>query len=290
MGVDWDELRTILYVVRGKSLAAAAANLGVNYTTVARRIARAEKDLGQVLFDRRPDGYRATEAAELIASHASQMEVAEHGLMRDLNARDTTLSGPITITAPQLLIAHFLSPVIDEFCTSHPDVELRIRTSNDLLDLNKNEADLAIRISRDPGDAYTGLRLTGQHNANFAVPELAKEIADNPHNPIDWIVYDQFPDLPKTVLKAHPNSHVKLRFDDMVAMLGAAEAGLGVVRMPMFLGRSSGRLVQTTKVPPAPYADIWAVAHKDVWRSAKLVAFREVLVPYFRANRSVFVA
>ena len=77
MDVAWDDLRTVLMLVRYQTLAAAAAALDVNYTTVARRIRRAEASLGQVLFERLADGYRPTEAARVVASHAEKMETSE---------------------------------------------------------------------------------------------------------------------------------------------------------------------------------------------------------------------
>ena len=62
--------------------------------------------------------------------------------------------------------------------------------------------------------------------------------------------------MPKGISSEFPNNNVRFRFDDMVAMVGAAQAGLGVVRMPMFLGRASAGLVQVPVLPPQPYADI----------------------------------
>lgn len=287
---NWDDLRTVLAVVRGASLAGAAAELGVNYTTVARRIARAEAAMGVTLFERLTDGYSPTETGRLVAEHAARMEDSENAMMRHLSGRDVTLSGTLTITAPQLLIAYFLAPVLDDFCEAHPDVSLRVLASNELLDLNRREADLAIRISRNPGDTLTGLRLTPQHSASFAAPAWAERLADGHAGPIDWIIYDQQQDVPRAAAERYPASRVKLRLDDMVAMLGAAQAGLGLVRAPMFLGRAAPGLVQVPVLPPEPYADIWVVAHPDVWPSAKLAAFRNVMVPYFKRNRGQFVA
>jgi len=285
---NWDDLKTVLYVVRGKSLAAAAADLGVNYTTIARRISRIEKTMGCALFERLPEGYHATAAGRSVALHATRMEEAEHALLRDIAGKDTALVGPLTITAPQLLIAHVLSPVIDAFSRAYPEVSLRVRATNELLDLNRREADLAIRISRDPGDTLTGLRLAQQQNASFATQEWVDLIATDPNAVIDWIVYDRYATLPRSVLEQFPNARIHLRFDDMVAMQGAAQAGLGVVRMPLFLGRSTPGLVQVPNLPPQPYADIWVVGHPSVWPSAKLAAFRKILVPYFKTNRALF--
>jgi DNA-binding transcriptional LysR family regulator len=290
MSVAWDDLRTVMMLVRHHSLAGAAEALGVNYTTVARRIRRAEDALNELLFERLPDGYRPTEAAHVLAKHAEQMETTEHAMMRQLKGAETELSGLLTITAPQLLIANFLSPIIDQFTKMHPRIELRILAANELLDLTRREADLAIRISENPGDTLTGLRLLKQENASFSNQEVADRVASDTAAMIDWIVYDAYPNLPKGISPEFPNNNVRFRFDDMVAMVGAAQAGLGVVRMPIFLGRASAGLVQVPVLPPQPYADIWVVGHPDVWPSQKLRAFREILVGYCKAHRQQFVA
>ncbi len=290
MDVTWDDLRTVLMLVRHGSLAGAADTLGINYTTVARRVRRAEVALGKPLFERLPDGYRPTEAATLIAEHAGHMEDAEHALLRRLQGRETELSGSLTLTAPQLLIANFLSPLIDQFMTAHPNVDLRILATNELLDLSRREADLAIRISRNPGDTLKGLRLLRQEHASFASPAWADRLAADPRTQVEWIVYDAYPNVPKDIIPKFPNNRVRLRLDDMVAMVGAAQAGLGVVRTPLFLGRSTAGLVQVPVLPPQPYADIWVVGHRDVWPSAKVRAFLDLLVGYCKTHRDRFVA
>ena len=290
MNMSWDDLRTVLMLVRHQTLAGAATALDLNYTTVARRIRRTEKALDQILFERLRDGYRPTDAAMLIAEHAGQMEQAEHSIRRNLQAADTALSGPLTITAPQLLISSFLAPVIDQFSTAFPLIQLRILATNDLLDLTRLEADLAIRISRAPGDTLTGLRLLRQDTASFSNEDVAGRIATDPAAMIDWIVYDTYPDVPRGIRSKYPKNRVRFRFDDMVAMVGAAQSGLGVVRMPMFLGRASAGLVQVPVLPPQPYADIWVVGHPDVWRDEKLRVFRDVLLTYCKTHRDRFVA
>lgn len=290
MTPQWDDLKTVLQLVRGKSLAAAAETLGVNYTTVARRISRVETALGVVLFERLADGYKPTEAGQEVARKAAEMEAQEFDLMRSLSAQDTALRGQLVVTAPQLLCATHLLPVFEAFCARHPDVDLQVRAANELLDLNRREADLAIRISNDPGDTLKGVRLCRQDTASFASREWARRIAEDPGGQIDWVVYSRFGAVPKAALEKYPNARIKMMSDDMVAMVGAARAGLGVVRMPMFLGRAHDDLVQVPVLAPQPYLDIWMVAHRDVWPSAKVAAFRACLVPHFKAKRACFVA
>ena len=290
MELIWDDLRTVMMLVRHGSLAGASQALGVNYTTVARRIRRAETTLQQPLFDRLPEGYRPTDIAHLIAEHAGRMEDAEHSLMRHLQGSESTLSGPLTITAPQLIIANFMSPLIEQFIAAFPRIDLRVLATNELLDLARREADLAIRISHNPGDTLKGLRLSAQQTASFANRQWADRIASDATATIDWIVYDAYPNVPKAIAPDFPNHRVRLRLDDMVAMLGAAQAGLGIVRTPLFLGRSTTGLVQVPVLPPQPYADIWVVGHPDVWPSAKVRAFIDMLVAFFKANRGQFMS
>lgn len=286
---NWDDLRTVLALVRHRTLAGAGAALGLNYTTVARRISRAEAALGTVLFDRLADGYVPTEAGLAVARNAERMERAEFDLTREVAARDETLAGQLVITAPQLLIGPYLAPVIAEFSDAHPEVEIVVRATNELLDLTRREADLAIRISRDPGDELMGLRLAEQQTASFAAPELAAQIDETPDMRIPWISFVTMKTPPKLSLETHPNAYIRMRFDDVVPVIGAARAGLGVARLPMFIGRGEPGLVQVPLLPPQPYADIWLVGHRDVWRAAKPRAFREMLVPSFRARRAEFL-
>lgn len=284
---DWGDLKTVLALVRHGSLAAAGQALGVNYTTVARRIARVEQALDQTLFERLADGYHPTEAAQLIGEHAARMEAEADAMLRQLSGQDSRMRGSLVITAPQLLIAHVLAPVLQDFAKAYPDIDLHLRASNDQLDLNRREADLAIRISRAPGDSLMGRRLTAQKSAAFAAASYVEAMAKAPEAPIDWLVYEAMAELPAAVRAQSPQSRIAMVFDDMVAMAGAAQAGLGVVRMPLFLGRALG-LQPLDLMPAQPYADIWVVAHADLWPSAKVTAFRQMLVPFFKAQEARF--
>jgi DNA-binding transcriptional LysR family regulator len=290
MELDWEDIKTVLAVVREGTLGRAAQTLGVNYTTVARRITRAETALGQKLFERLTEGYRPTEFGLLTARHGEQMEQHQNALLRQVQGRDHTLRGPLVITAPQILLNLHLIHVIDQFCTLHTEVELSVNAANDLVDLGRRRADLAVRVSDSPGDTLIGLRLSDQHTAAFASPEVARRIAAAPDDPVGWIVYSQTKGVPAVALARNPRAFVRARFDDMIAMTGAAQAGLGVVRMPMFIGRGTPGLVQVPVMEPSPYAPIWVVAHADVWPGAKVSAFRALLKVYFREHGAKFLA
>ncbi|QBY02849.1 LysR family transcriptional regulator [Rhodophyticola sp. CCM32] len=287
--MGWDDLHMVLMLVRHGTLATAGQAVGVAYTTVARRVQRAEAALNTPLFDRLSDGYHPTEAGRAVARYAAEMEQRDLALQRELASNDQTLVGPLTVTAPELLIGPYIAPVLAQLADTEPGIDVSIRATNDLLDLSRRAADIAIRISRNPGDSLTGLRLAEQHSASFAAPEMAEALAQNPADEVQWILHSSALGPPRASLERYPNARVRFRFDDMVAVIGAARAGLGVARMPRFLGRSEPGLVQVPVLPPQPYMDIWVVAHADIWRSRRVAAFRKALVPYFRARRAEFI-
>jgi DNA-binding transcriptional LysR family regulator len=289
MRVGWDDLYTVLMLVRHGTLAGAAQAMGIAYTTVARRVQRAEAALKRPLFNRMRDGYQPTEAGRAVARYGAEMEQRDLALQRELTASDPVLSGPLTVTAPELLIGPYIAPVLAQLEGAAPGIEVSVRATNDLLDLSRRDADIAVRISRNPGDDLTGMRLAEQHSASFAAPALAAQIAQNPSDEVPWILHSSALGPPRASLTRFPNARVRFRFDDMIAVVGAARAGLGVARMPMFLGRTEPGLVQVPVLEPQPYMDIWVVAHSDIWRSARVTEFRKLLVPYFRTRRAEFI-
>ncbi len=288
MDADWEDLKTVLYMVRGGSLATAGARLGVNYTTVARRIARIEANLGQQLFLKAKAGYTPTEAGILVADAAALMEERSHKLMRSLSAAQDQLSGSLTITAPPLLVGPYLAEVLKRFRGKYPNVDMSVRATIETLDLNRTDADLAIRISNTPDAALVGQRLAKQRTASFASYEYSKTLTGDRDQPIAWVGLTHWKGPPEDVLKRYPNSKVAYQFDDMTALIGAVQSGLGVVRMTMFLGHTTPGLVQVPLLQPKPYKDVWVLTHSDIRAAPKIAAFKEILIPYFKEKAQEF--
>ncbi|MBE1297474.1 MAG: LysR family transcriptional regulator [Rhodobacteraceae bacterium] len=288
MKISWDDMQTVLALVRGGSLAAAGAELGLTYTTVARRIRRAEDALGRPLFERRPEGYHATEEALEIVEAARRMEAEEQAALRRLSGKAQELSGPLSLTAPPLLIQTLLAPLLAEFTARHPQVALTVRASNGVLDLARREADLALRISRTPQESLVGRKLVEQVSGFFALPEIAKAAAEAPKAPLDWVLYSGHEAPPVAARKVHPDIRVRARLDAMPSMIAAAQAGMGALRMPVFLSRAYPELVPLRHLALQPYAPIWLLSHRDLQGSAKVTAMKDDLEPWFRSNTSVF--
>jgi len=101
--IDWDDVRYFLAAARGGSVRAAAERLGVNHSTVLRRIAQLEGRLGVQMFEKLPSGYRLTEAGEEVVELAEQMEASSSRLETRIFGRDQGIRGPLRVTVANKL-------------------------------------------------------------------------------------------------------------------------------------------------------------------------------------------
>ena len=285
---NWDDFKTTLALIKHGTLAKAAAELNVTYTTVARRIARLEERLGERLFERLADGYQPTEYAHIVGAQAETMRQAEDNLFRQFQLKDKKLSGPFTITSPQLVITYFLLPVLQEFRSKYPDIDLNIRATNDFVDLTRREADIAIRPSKKPGDTLKGLLISEQKNTWFATEDIVEKLTENPSHHFDVITYKDYPTLPPGFAERFPNAKISYTMDDMIAIHGASKGGLGAARMPLFLGTQTPGLRQLPYLAPQPYSDVWLVSHPDIWPSAKVTAFKQIVLKHINQKKTIF--
>jgi molybdenum-dependent DNA-binding transcriptional regulator ModE len=147
--IDWDDVRYFLAVARGGSVRAAAERLGVNHSTVLRRIAQLEERLGVQMFEKLPSGYRLTAAGEEILEFADQMEASSHQLETRVFGRDQGVRGLLRVTLAPPLATHLLMPDFADFARLHPDIEMEILSSGELVNLTNRGADVAIRVVYD---------------------------------------------------------------------------------------------------------------------------------------------
>jgi DNA-binding transcriptional LysR family regulator len=286
--MDWGDLRFVLETVRHGGLSGAARALKVNHATVARRIAAAEVALGTPLFDRRPTGYVATRAGKDAARTAEAFEAEQATLNRSIAARDVSVSGPLTVTAPQLMFQTALAPILGDFMSAHPDVQITALGANKPLNLAHREADVAIRISASPDPDLVGRQVAAQNSAVYASKTYLAQLAANPDKPLDWLRFLHWEMPKKSVMDAYPNLRIAMIIDDMVSMYGAVRAGLGATRMPCFLGDSDPLLDRVPGIDLFPYPPIWVLTHSDLRAVPRIAAFTRFVSDALRARRAIF--
>jgi DNA-binding transcriptional LysR family regulator len=278
--LDWNDLRFALAVATGGSLAAGGRLLGVNHTTVLRRIATLEKRLGTRLFERLPTGYSLTPQGEELIEAARGIGDTVGRLELKLAGADLSISGPVRVTTTDTLMASVLPAIFAELKAAHPGIELEVTTSNQFLNLTRREADIAIRPADDPPPSLFGRRITSVGFAVFARrdvsrngPEPAADLSGRP-----WIVPD---DSLSTTAAARwiatefPDARIAARADSFVTMAALAEAGIGVAALPCYLGDRSIMLTRLTAPVEAMRSGLWVLTHEHLRRTARIRAFME---------------
>lgn len=276
--LDWDDLRFALAVASGGSLAAAGRQLGVNHTTVLRRIAALEKRLGARLFERSPTGYALTAHGEELVEAARGIGETVGRLELKLAGADPSVSGPIRMTTTDTLMTSLLPDILAGLKAAHPGIEVEATTSNLFLSLTRREADVAIRPADDPPPALFGRRIS---SVGFAVFGWRDAAAGKPPPDIErrrWIVPDD--SLSATaaarwVASSFPDAAVAARADSFVTMAVLAEAGLGVAALPCYLGDRSPALVRLSEPIEAMRTGLWLLTHEHLRRSARIRTFLE---------------
>ncbi|MEM8656248.1 MAG: LysR family transcriptional regulator [Pseudomonadota bacterium] len=286
--MDWGDLKYVLETVRHAGLSGASRALGVNHATVARRISAAEAALGTALFDRRPSGYVPTQAGRDAARTAEMFEAEQATLSRTIAARDTALSGALTVTAPHLMVHSVLAPILADFAKVHPDIELTILGAIAPLNLAEREADVAIRIADAPDPDLVGRQVAVQASGVYASKDYVQRLRDDPERRLHWLRFLHWQPLPKEVLTVYPNASTSMHLDDMVAMIGALRAGLGASRVPCILGDTDPELARVPGLPLFPYPPIWVLTHADLRAVPRIAAFTEFISGALRKKRAAF--
>jgi DNA-binding transcriptional LysR family regulator len=276
--IDWDDVRYFLAVSRGGSVRAAAEDLGVNHSTVLRRIAQLEECLGAQMFEKLPAGYRLTAAGEEVLEFAEQMQASSHQLETRVFGRDQGVRGRLRVTLAPPLAAHLLMPDFAEFARLHPDIEMDILSSGDLANLTNREADVAIRVVYD--------RKTLPHNLHglkgpdlfggvyMSRDRLAAWCAGAP-DPVRWIVISShgIPDWAGegNVLTAG----IPFRTTDGEAQLAAVRQGIGITTLPCFVGDSDPSLARVPGTDLHTYGTLWLLTHGETRKTKRVRLFTE---------------
>ena len=189
--LPWDDLRTVLAIAATGSLSGAARQLRVNHATVFRRLHAIEERVGTALFVRGRDGYAATPAGEDLAATARRIEHEVLDVERRLQGMDLQPLGTVGVTTTDTLLAGMLSDVFAGFQADHPGIDLEIPVTNQVFNLSRREADVAIRPGNTPPEALVGRRVGTLSLAIYAPQSWSSESTDRPMDALPWVGADE---------------------------------------------------------------------------------------------------
>ncbi|MEO0600684.1 MAG: LysR family transcriptional regulator [Myxococcota bacterium] len=260
---SWDDLRLVLAVVEHQTLAGTARALGVDPSTVTRRLRACEARSGLKLFDRLRGGVSLTPAGRAFARAAQEVEDRLFALERELSVAHIELS-PVRVTLSAPLAALWIDELI-ELADRQPELRLELVVDDDFRDLDRREADVALRRARNPPDHLVGRRVSDVADALYGAPQLL----DRPLDALPWIGWE--PDLADSALELarqqySPDQSFTLYANSLVVLLDAARKGHTAVKLACVVGDADPGLVRLTE-PVVGDRPLWVLTHPDLRRS-----------------------
>jgi DNA-binding transcriptional LysR family regulator len=276
--LSWDDFRYVKAIADTRSLGGAANELSVNHSTVFRRLAQIEKQLGSRLFERSRAGYALTPCGEEMVRLAERMGEDIVTFERQVTGHDLRPSGELRITTNDTVLVHLMTQVFADFRRAYPEIVLDVVVSNQALNLSKRDADVAVRATDRPPEALIGRRAAGIAWAVFAQAAKAPEsfdIADARN--ADWIGFgDNLANLKAAKwLNERAAPRIVYKINTVLGLAEAAAAGIGLALLPCFIGSATPLLTRLTP-PIAELANgIWLLTHPDLRQTARVRAFMD---------------
>jgi DNA-binding transcriptional LysR family regulator len=286
---NWDDLRYLLAIAREGSLNGAARSLGVNHSTVFRRLNAAEARLGVRMFERSTDGYSPTAAGEELLGQAERIEDSIRSIERAALGRDFRYSGPIRLTTAANLSIDYVASYLPAFLQRYPDIRIEIAVGDRDYDLARREADLALRATTQPPDYLVGRKVCDLvwwvHASEEYLSRSARPASMDDLERHALIGAEaSFLRLPVFgwMQRRYGDGPVVVRASDLNTMAALARAGLGIALLPSDQRREG--LVRLFPVEPAFPAALWLLTHPDLRRVARISAFSDYLIEQLRAD------
>ena len=285
--MNWDDLRIFLAVGRKGSISGGAQLLGVQHSTVSRRIRHLEEKLGARLLERKPSGYELTVAGEKLMETAINIESQVLGVDTTLLGKDANLVGSLRIAAINNMASSVLMPMFASFNEAYPLIDLHIMVSNSDLSLSQREADIAIRLTNTPTDTLIGKSMVTVASTIYGSRSYLKRITEHGDEP-KWIGVDCC-NFHKSWTKQHSEKHTHhFNSDDTLLTLSAIREGLGISFLPCFMGDADPLLKRYSDPDPEHNLGLWVLFHADLRRTARVLAFREHISKTINDKKELF--
>jgi DNA-binding transcriptional LysR family regulator len=289
--VNWDDLRHFLAVAHAGQLRRAADRLGVDATTVGRRLKRLEAAIGQTLFEQTKEGHALTEAGERLRERAEAMarQADQIGASPGEGAQ---LSGSVRVTVSEGFGGWFVARHLPAFAAAHPRLTVDLVASSGFLNPSRREADIAILLDRPRKGPLFTRKLTDYRLRLYAAKGWlaahgpVESRADLRRHPLIGYVPDLLyaPEL-RYLAEIAPGLEPHLRSTSINAQHHLVAAGAGIAVLPCFMGDADSGLARLLDEVVVTRS-FWLVTHADTRRSARVGAFADWLGAVVAANQT----
>lgn len=266
--MDWNSLKVFLSIARCGSLSGAANDLGVNHTTVFRRLNAFETEIGGPLFQRINNRYELTTLGDELLGLAQNIESSFNGIDRHIVGKDIQPKGTVKVTAPNNIAYRYLPRYITDFNTLYPEIHIELLVSNQEFNMSNRQADIAVRATPSPPENLIGKQVSSldwsvfaskRYADRFGLPNSIDELAT--HALIG--AAGAMRNLPAFIwLEKHFADQVVTRCDDLTAMSYLAESGQGLAFLPDDQMRPE--ITKLFGIEDSKPSNLWLLTHPDL--------------------------
>lgn len=286
----WNDLQIVLAVAEHGSASQAARLLGINHSTVTRRINAFEKDHGVKLFERHPTGLKPTQVGQALLDVSRPIEDAVLKIEREILGQDLKLEGLITITTTDSITDRILAPHLKSFRDANPAITIDLIATNTRLDLPRLDADLSVRPSRNPPEDLIGRKVSGMAFAIYAETQSYRLWQKQATNEQPWIGISH--DLKNSPVDAwmqriEQERQIVTRSNSFVAARELAASGIGIAILPCFIADADSRLLRIEPPLKELETNVWVLTHKDLRNSARVRALSDHLARALHRERDL---
>lgn len=270
-GFDWSDLEVVHSVASHGSIAAAARELDLHYSTVMRRIERFQRDHDVRLFVRSAHGLEVADSARGVLDRIDAIAGAVQSLERSLKSFGHASSGLLSLTVPRGLLATELMPVLARLQALEPTIQMSVVATDEMLEVGGPRADIAIRVLQGAPPEHLVARPLGQL---FSLPYASRAYLDR-HDPFrcperaHWLTGPTHTDdFPGNWHDAPPFDRIPVRnrYDDISFLCEAARQSLGIAVLPCIVADQDPVLIRLPGQTPRRAGDLWVLTHPDIAR------------------------
>ena len=282
----WDDFRYFAALARTGSVRGAAQLLGVNPSTVTRRLDALETDLGVLLFTRSATGLRITQEGAQIVEPVARVDTQLRDIETQLKGLDQRLQGQLRVAMPDVLAVDFLLADLAPFTEQYPGIDLHIMPGYQNLDLRLGETDVVIRATESPPQDMIGRALTRVALAAYGSRRYVAEhevLADSSNAAwIDWARDGEVMALYREQQQAYfPDVRVHVRCDQIFMQHACIRAHMGIGILPCFVGEQDDLLMRLPHMPVNTGPNLWLLTHPDLRGSRRVAVFMEFIREVF---------
>jgi DNA-binding transcriptional LysR family regulator len=290
--LSWDDFRYVKAIADSRSLAGAAEQLGINHSTVFRRLGQIEQHLGSRLFERGRGGYALTTCGEQMVELANRLGEDIVTFERRITGQDLRPSGELRVTTTDIILLRLLQDVLVGFRRAYPKIILDLVVTSRTLNLSKRDADVALRATYPGTDSPTGDRLTRIAWAIYGPSRLASRSFDplTDGRQHDWIAFTDQVSIARASkwLKEHVDEErIVYKANTLVGLAETAAAGVGLALMPCFVGAAVPGLARLSPAIPEVEGELWLMTHPDLQNTVRVRAFMDYCAAEIAKRRKV---